>query len=237
MLDWVYLHEKPLPSEPKEVARILLLNECLTDVEQVLNEYFELIQGGWVNVRALSEIEAYKEKLEKATAAGKASGVARKNKAKQGLKPPEQTLSGCSTDDEPNNKQELLTTKQEPSLTGGEICAEIVKVYKQNNIAPIDVSAHNPTFTKLVEANATVDEFIYAINVAISKKIKKPFSYAMEVLVTERDKANDLVLNKTPTKRSAVDESIRIAASSIFTPENTKHLRAAINQEKEVTDV
>jgi hypothetical protein len=79
----------------------------------VLNEYFTLTENGWVNVRALSEIEAYKDKLHKATLAGKASGVARKNKAKQGLKPHEQTFNGCSTDDELNIKQELINIKQE----------------------------------------------------------------------------------------------------------------------------
>jgi uncharacterized protein YdaU (DUF1376 family) len=110
MLDWVYLHEKPLPSEPKEVARILLLNECLTDVEQVLNEYFTLVEHGWVNVRALSEIQVYNDKLHKASLAGKASGVARKNNIKQSVNKDKQTLNERSTDVEPNKNHKPLTT-------------------------------------------------------------------------------------------------------------------------------
>jgi uncharacterized protein YdaU (DUF1376 family) len=110
MLDWVYLHEKPLPSEPKEVARILLLNECLTDVEQVLNEYFTLVEHGWVNVRALSEIQVYNDKLHKASLAGKASGVARKNNIKQSVNKDKQTLNERSTGVEPNKNHKLLTT-------------------------------------------------------------------------------------------------------------------------------
>jgi uncharacterized protein YdaU (DUF1376 family) len=116
MLDWVYLHEKPLPSEPKEVARILLLNECLTDVEQVLNEYFTLVEHGWVNVRALSEIQSYNDKLHKASLAGKASGIARKNNIKQSVKKDKQTFNDRSTDVELNNNHKPLTNNQNKTI-------------------------------------------------------------------------------------------------------------------------
>jgi uncharacterized protein YdaU (DUF1376 family) len=112
MLDWIYLHEKPLPQDPKDVARILILNECLTDVERVLNEYFTLVEQGWVNVRALVEIDAFNDKLEKASKAGKASAEARKVKIKQTLKDSKQTFNERSTDVQPNKKQETLTINQ-----------------------------------------------------------------------------------------------------------------------------
>ena len=98
MLDYIYLHEKPLPNNIKEIARLLILNECLTDVEQVLNEFFNLVEQGWINVRALSEIELYNERLEKASKAGKASAESRKNKIKQSLKEAQQAFNGRSTD-------------------------------------------------------------------------------------------------------------------------------------------
>jgi uncharacterized protein YdaU (DUF1376 family) len=116
MLDWVYLHEKPLPSEPKEVARILLLNECLTDVEQVLNEYFTLVEHGWVNVRALSEIQSYNDKLHKASLAGKASGIARKNNIKQSVKKDKQTFNDRSTDVELNINHKPLTINHNKTI-------------------------------------------------------------------------------------------------------------------------
>jgi len=107
-LDYYYLHEKPLPLDIEKVARLLLLNECLSDVEQVLNEFFNKTEDGWVNVRAIAEIQEYKEKIEKASIAGKASAAKRKNNIKQ-------SFNECSTDVQPNNKQEPLNTKHKPS--------------------------------------------------------------------------------------------------------------------------
>lgn len=116
MLDWVYLHEKPLPSDIKQVARILLLNDCLTDVERVLNEFFTLAEQGWVNVRAMSEISDYNDKQEKASRAGKASAEARKNKIKQQLNNARQhTFNERSTTVQPNIKQETLNNNHKPN--------------------------------------------------------------------------------------------------------------------------
>lgn len=112
MLDYIYLHEKPLPVEINEIGRKLLLNECLTDVEQVLNEFFTLVEQGYINVRAMSEISAYKAKQDKASKAGKASGKARKNKIKQSLNESEQAFNERSTDVEPNKNQETINKKQ-----------------------------------------------------------------------------------------------------------------------------
>lgn len=117
MLDWVYLHEKPLPKDPKDVARLIVLNECLTDVERMLNEYFTLAEQGWVNVRAMSEIDAFNEKLEKASKAGKASAEARKNKVKQSLKDVKQPSNERSIDVQPNKKQETLNNNHNKNIT------------------------------------------------------------------------------------------------------------------------
>jgi uncharacterized protein YdaU (DUF1376 family) len=234
LLDLYYITEKPLD------AKALRLICARTDEEQatalqILEEFFIKKGNKYYHTRCDDEIIFYHGKKTKATASAKIRWS--KNKDLNDANALQADSEGNANHKPITNNQEPLTTNQQPSLTGGEICAEIVKVYKQNNIAPIDVSAHNPTFTKLVEANATVDEFIYAINVAISKKIKKPFSYAMEVLVTERDKANDYDLSKTPIRTNTTDESRRIAAGSIFTPEITKDLTAKTIIEKEVTDV
>jgi len=117
MLDWVYLHEKPLPLEVNQVARILLLNECLTDVEQVLNEFFTKAEHGWVSVRAMAEIAEYNDKQEKASRAGKASAEARKNKIKQQLMNDEQAFNERSTTVQPNKKQETLNNKHIKDIT------------------------------------------------------------------------------------------------------------------------
>ena len=103
LLDLYYLQEKPLPADPAQCARLILMNDCSTDVERVLNEFFALVETGWVNKRADEEISKFHGKSEKASIAGKASAEARKQR----------TFNVCSTDVQPNKKQETRNIKQE----------------------------------------------------------------------------------------------------------------------------
>jgi uncharacterized protein YdaU (DUF1376 family) len=79
MLDWCYLHEKPLPHDANEIARIIRLRDHAAIVKDVLNEFFGLYEEGWVCDRVLSEIQHYKAKIEQASRAGKASAERRSN--------------------------------------------------------------------------------------------------------------------------------------------------------------
>lgn len=85
MLDWIYLNERPLPKNIDTVCRLLSLIEYKTDVERVLKEFLKKNKDGWNNVRCILEIQEYKEKQNKASLAGKAGVIARKNKIKQEL--------------------------------------------------------------------------------------------------------------------------------------------------------
>ena len=60
LLDWQYMHEKPISIDINSVCRLLMLRECSTDVERMLNEFFILTDEGWVNSRAFEEIEQYR---------------------------------------------------------------------------------------------------------------------------------------------------------------------------------
>jgi len=103
LLDWQYLHEKPIPTEPEVIARLTMLNECLTDVEQVLNEFFKYTEDGWINVRAYTEIELYNDKISKASMAGRASAAKRKSNIKH-------TLNERLTTVQPIKNKELSIT-------------------------------------------------------------------------------------------------------------------------------
>ena len=74
MLDLYYLHEKPLPTTPHEVARKIGLREYVCEVELVLNDFFDNTEDGYVNYRANEEIEAYKSKADTARNNGKKGG-------------------------------------------------------------------------------------------------------------------------------------------------------------------
>ena len=103
MLDWCYLHEKPLPFEANEIARIIRLRDHASVVRDVLNEFFSRYGEGWVCDRVLEEIEHYKAKIEQASRAGKASAERRNN--------------ARSADVQPTNNQEPITNNHKPKNT------------------------------------------------------------------------------------------------------------------------
>ena len=109
LLDLYYLKEKPIPNN--NPAALIGMNDCLTDVEQVLNEYFVPTNNGWVNNRAEQQIAEYQSKQKSASAAGKKSAEVRR-----AIKdaPIEQTFNDRSTDVQLTNNHKPITIKQEP---------------------------------------------------------------------------------------------------------------------------
>lgn len=118
LLDWQYMHERPISSDINSVCRLLMLKDYSTDVEQVLNEFFTLTEEGWINNRAFEEIEQFHNKSKKASEAGKASAAKRSldggsTKNQQDTNKKEQTFNDRSTGVQPTINQEPLT--KEPS--------------------------------------------------------------------------------------------------------------------------
>ena len=102
-LDIYYLHEKPLPEDIGEVARLIRMPQHKPEVTQVLKEFFTHDVGkGWTNPRTDEEIEKYQVKIQSAIRAGKASALARSN--------------ASSTKVQLNKKQETLNKKQETNI-------------------------------------------------------------------------------------------------------------------------
>ena len=102
-LDIYYLHEKPLPEDATEVARLIRMPEHKPEVVQVLKEFFTHNVGtGYVHKRTDEEITKYQAKIQSASRAGKASALARSN--------------ASSTTVQLNKKQETLNKKQETNI-------------------------------------------------------------------------------------------------------------------------
>ena len=99
LLDIYYLHERPLNDCSATVARLIGMAEYQEQVETVLVEFFEHIEGGFVNPRADKEISHFHSKLEQASRAGKASAQRR--------------LSERSTGVQPTNNHKPITNNQE----------------------------------------------------------------------------------------------------------------------------
>jgi uncharacterized protein YdaU (DUF1376 family) len=109
LLDLYYLHEKPIPEE--NPCSYIGLNDCSTDVQRVLNDYFVLTPKGWVNKRANEQIDEYRSKQKSASLAGKKSAEVRKTNKEATL---EQPFNDRSTDVQLNINHKPLTIKQEP---------------------------------------------------------------------------------------------------------------------------
>ena len=102
-LDIYYLHEKPLPEDAGEVARLIRMPEHKPEVVQVLKEFFTHDVGtGYVHKRTHEEITKYQAKIQAASRAGKASALARSN--------------ASSTTVQLNKKQETINKKQETNI-------------------------------------------------------------------------------------------------------------------------
>jgi uncharacterized protein YdaU (DUF1376 family) len=72
MLDWCYLHEKPLPVDPEEIARLVRMRTHSDCIAVVLREYFKKAENGWISLRVLEEIARVGVKSDKAAESAKA---------------------------------------------------------------------------------------------------------------------------------------------------------------------
>jgi uncharacterized protein YdaU (DUF1376 family) len=72
LLDWVYLHEKPIPLEINEVARNIRMRTHCESIAIVLQEFFVRTEAGWVSDRVQREIAKSGDKSQKASQSAKA---------------------------------------------------------------------------------------------------------------------------------------------------------------------
>jgi len=109
MLDWYYLHEKPLPKSVDEIAKNIRMRTHCECIANVLREFFIETENGFENNRANSEIITYNEKSGKAKDSAKVRWDKNKNKNKH----LPNDANALRTECEGNAKQETLNTKQE----------------------------------------------------------------------------------------------------------------------------
>ena len=83
ILDWYYLDEKPIPNDVKYISKKIGLNgEFQVEINDILNEFFELKETGWHSKRADNEIKKYHRLAEIARANGKKGGKKTTNNIK-----------------------------------------------------------------------------------------------------------------------------------------------------------
>ena len=81
MLDWCYLHEKPLPEEVDEIARQIRMRSHSDCIAVVLREYFVRTDDGWVSERVQFELSKIADKSDKARKSAEARWSTKKTNA------------------------------------------------------------------------------------------------------------------------------------------------------------
>ena len=152
LIDYQFLNECHIPADIKQAARVIRLPDNLTDVEQVLNEYYTLDENGWTNNRVERELKEYHSKALNASKAGKASAKARKAKKKQQVT----SGNGRSTDDEQTCNQTLTINhkpitnnhkdqkkRASPFVPPRYVDVQIYCQERKNNVDPTDFINHH----------------------------------------------------------------------------------------------
>jgi uncharacterized protein YdaU (DUF1376 family) len=215
LLDFYYLHEQPIPNDLPKITRLLCLNkEYLTDVEQVLNEFFKLTDNGWINERADKEIKQY-QSFKIAGAAGAAKRWAKGNN--------KDVIGGASGGHvNPNAKHKTLNNKHKPLNNNqvkyippipAELLSDYLKLRKAKKAGELTETAFKQIEKQAQKSNITT---VQAIEMCC---LRGWVGFKADWLI---QKANR-------------EEGRQNAAMSIFKPENTKHLQG--NNLKLVEDI
>jgi len=163
LLDLYYLQEKPIP---KENAAVLIgLNDCSTDVELVLNEYFLLTEKGWVNKRADEAIREFHGKKKTASLAGKKSAAARRaNKYGASERPLNEPINIVqpTIKHKPITKKHITTTPPPPDGVSQSVWDDFVK-QRQTKRAAITYTAIQGIEREAKKANMSLNDALQEI--------------------------------------------------------------------------
>ena len=82
LLDWYYLHERPIPNDLEQVCRQIRMRSHCECIANVLREFFVLSEDHWTNKRADRELGKIADKSAKASASASARWIKKDNKNK-----------------------------------------------------------------------------------------------------------------------------------------------------------
>ena len=134
LIELYYDTESKLPNDLAWICRKIIANECSTDVERMLNEFFTKTQDGWYHSRCEHEIHKYRESSSKKSIAGRASAAKREVKMKQAFNgcstDAQQEFNGCSTGVQLTDNRKPITVNQEPNKKTLSASADVVEVFE-----------------------------------------------------------------------------------------------------------
>lgn len=81
LIDQYYLNEEPLPLDLNKIFRLLSArtDDEQTAIKNIINDFFIETENGFIHTRCDTEIQYYRDRIELASKAGKASAIKRKS--------------------------------------------------------------------------------------------------------------------------------------------------------------
>lgn len=181
LLDTYYMDEKPLPVDERQLFRIALArtDEEKQAVRDVIGEFFEQTEQGWVHQRCESEIKAFHVKANSNRNNGNKGGRPSKRNPQQN---PNKTQSAVF-----GNPQETLTNNQEPLTNNQEPLNNIASKKSESKTPSKRVTKKQLAIDSLV--NLGVDEK-HAVAVIEARKGKAFSEVAIEEVVAQANTVN-----------------------------------------------
>jgi uncharacterized protein YdaU (DUF1376 family) len=135
LLDAYYLSESPYPEDPKQVARLVGMRDNVDEVTQILNDFFTLKDGFWINKRVDAELELYHSKA-----------VTARNNGRKGGRPPKDK----ETQGEPNPNPEITQSVNlaNPEITGSQANHKPLTKVTKGRFAPPSLNEAKDYFTE-----------------------------------------------------------------------------------------
>jgi len=161
LIDWYYLDEQPIPIETQVVSRRLRLgSDDLISLENVLSDFFQKTDKGYVHKRIEFEIREYHEQAEKNKANGKRGGRPKKTQS---------VISGLPDESQnnPNHKPITINHKPEkratvvacPQGVGEEVWQDWLQLRKAKK-APVTQTVVNSAIKEAEKAGISLNAFL-----------------------------------------------------------------------------
>lgn len=212
LLDAYYLNEGPLHADISACARQIRMKAHLTEVEQVLREFFVLTDAGWLHARCDLEIAAFKTKAEAARTNGLRGGRPKKQQAKTQNNP---EVSAGFQEQNPTEPSEKLTKNQEPITNNqctpnppagdspdvpddpiasrsptpqGAVCMAL------KSIGIADVNPSHSKLLALLDAGVTLESIVATARDCVARG-KPSFRYVLGCIEHQEQDARDLAVS------------------------------------------
>jgi len=201
LLDRYYATEQGIPAEQAHRVARARTKEEREAVGVVLTEFFQLVDGVWINGRAEEEIAKAQVRITAAKSNGKKGGRPRKKDNPDGTQEKPGGFSVGSenetqpkahhTPDTKHHTQLTHTESSPPELRPDELqrapslAGQVCMAMKAQGVA--DVNPGHLDLLRLIEAGATVDEFVGCAQEAVAKG--KGFAYAVGTVKRRREEA------------------------------------------------